>query len=194
LPLLIIFFKVFLYFIEITFQPELIKLGLYPRKVESIFCIITSPFIHTEFNHLFSNSIAFFVLSFFVFYFYPQVALKILIFSIVLPNTILWLIGRSAYHIGSSGIIYSFASFLFFSGILTKNKNLTAISLIIVFLYGSMIWYMFPINYKISWEGHLSGFITGILLSLFYKDKYIYTIKEKFPDWYFENDNDNLNN
>jgi hypothetical protein len=80
-----------------------------------------------------------------------------------------WGIGRSSYHIGASGIIYLLASFIFFKGIFTKYYRLVAVSLIVVFIYGSLLWYIFPTKDGISWEGHLGGFLTGIVLAFFMK-------------------------
>ena len=99
--------------------------------------------------------------------------------------------GRQSFHIGASGIIYSLASFLFFSGIIRKNPPLTAISLVVLFLYGSMIWGLFPINKFSSWEGHLSGFITGLVISiLFRKDG----PKRKKYQWEIDEENELLSN
>ena len=83
----------------------------------------------------------------------------------------LWIIGRPSFHIGASGLIYALASFLFISGIIRKTPRLAAVSMLIIFLYGSMIWGVLPTNMPISWEGHLSGFIAGILVAIFFKNK-----------------------
>jgi membrane associated rhomboid family serine protease len=81
-----------------------------------------------------------------------------------------WLAGRDAWHIGASGLIYGLASFLFFSGIIRKYFRLVALSLLIVFLYGSMVWGIFPNIYKnVSWESHMLGFISGIILAVAYR-------------------------
>jgi membrane associated rhomboid family serine protease len=81
-----------------------------------------------------------------------------------------WIGGRTAYHIGASGLIYGFASFLFFSGIIRKNLNLLAISLLVVFLYGGLVWGLFPFDYKISWESHLFGALTGFILAFVFRN------------------------
>ena len=98
----------------------------------------------------------------------------------LLSGLITWGIGRSSYHIGASGIIYVLASFIFFKGIFSKYYRWIALSLIVVFIYGSLIWYVFPIKDGISWEGHLGGFITGLLLAVFLK---VEQPMEKRYDW-----------
>ena len=99
-------------------------------------------------------------------YFYREHALKVIVYGILLSGFFTWLIGRESYHIGASGLIYVLVSFIFFKGIQTGYYRLVALSLMVVVLYGSMIWYIFPdVEEGISWEGHLGGFIAGLLFS-----------------------------
>ena len=102
-----------------------------------------------------------------------------------ISGILLWGIGRPNYHIGASGIIYALATFLFTSGVIKKDTRLAAISLIIAFLYGSLIWGIFPSKVNISWEGHLSGLISGVTVAIFYRNegpkrkKYNWEIEEE---------------
>jgi len=96
-------------------------------------------------------------------------AWKILILGILLSGLLTWSIGRPAYHIGASGLIYVLVSFLFFKGIIAKHFRLIALSLLVIFLYGSMIWYVLPIKDGVSWEGHLSGLIVGLVFAFIFK-------------------------
>jgi membrane associated rhomboid family serine protease len=77
---------------------------------------------------------------------------------------------EGSFHIGISSIIYSLVCFLFVSGVLGKQKQLQAVSLLIVFIYGSLVWGVFPMEEKVSWQGHLGGSITGIALAAYYYD------------------------
>ena len=103
---------------------------------------------------------------------------------------LLWLIGREVYHIGASGVVYGLASFMFFSGIFRKNTQLLAFSLLITFLYGSMVWGIFPETVKkgVSWEAHLSGSIIGLLCSIIFIKR---GPQRKKYDWEDEDDDDN---
>lgn len=156
---------------EVMSGEQYISLGVLPRNASGLIGIITSPLIHSDFKHLIANSSSFFVLSVALFYFYRKVALKIFLLNYFFAGAFLWLGGRELIHIGASGIIYGIAAFLLFSGILKKDIRLLTISLIVVFLYGSMVWGIFPIEPGISWDGHLMGAFSGTILSLrYYKD------------------------
>ena len=85
------------------------------------------------------------------------------------------------------------ASFIFFSGLISKNKNLAALSLIVIFVYGSLFWGLFPIQLEMSWEGHLSGFLSGLIFAWSYRDelpvrkKYQWEIDEEIEEKAQEN-------
>jgi membrane associated rhomboid family serine protease len=155
---------------EVLMDVDLSGYGIYPLTVKGLEGIIFSPFIHGDFNHLFSNTLPLFFLATALFYFYSEVALKVFIWTYFLTGFLVWVAGREAWHIGASGLVYGLASFLFFSGILRRHFRLIALSLLIVFLYGSMVWGIFPGVYKnVSWESHMLGFFSGVLLSLWYR-------------------------
>ncbi len=167
------FFLFLIWFIRLTesgLGASFVKLGLYPQKWLGLFGIFFSPLIHADFKHLIDNSVPLFVLSLAIFYFYREIAYKIFFIIYFVSGFFVWIVGREAYHIGASGLIYGFAAFLFFSGVIRKNISLLAISLLVIFLYGSLIWGILPYDYQISWESHLMGAITGVALALLYRD------------------------
>jgi len=178
LPMLFVFVIWFVYWIEIHFDLNFTKFGVLPRKLAGLKGVVFSPFIHSGVSHLFNNSVPLAVLLSALIYFYKKVYLNILVVGGVLTGFLTWLIAREAYHIGASGIVYLLFSFVFFSGIIKRQFQLVAVSLIVIFLYGSMIWYVLPIKEGISWEGHLSGFVVGLVFALIYKNKGI--VREKF--------------
>ena len=163
--------------------------GIYPRRIENIGGIFTVIFIHADWSHLFNNVLSFVILSSFLFFFYKQLDLKVMIISYVFIGLMLWIIGRESWHIGASGLIYSIAFFLFFSGVIRKHVPLIAISLIVAFVYGSMIWHVFPWQNQdpISWEGHLSGGIVGFVLSVWYRND---GPQKPVKEWEEEEDDD----
>lgn len=159
--------------------------GVYPRESHGIVGIFSTVFIHGSWKHLFNNSVPLLVLGTALFHFYKGLAPRVWIYSILYTGTLLWLGGRPSYHIGASGLVYALASFLFFSGFLRKHRNLMALSMFVVFLYGGMVWGIFPSEEHISWEGHLFGAINGLFWAIYYKDegpqrkKYSWEIEEE---------------
>jgi membrane associated rhomboid family serine protease len=171
IPGLIVFFMWLVKSVELLFGADLSHLGIYPMEVKGLPGIFLSPLIHDDFKHLISNSIPLIVLGTGIFYFYSDVAVKVVLWIYFLTGLFVWFVGRDAWHIGASGLVYGFASFLFFSGIIRKYFRLIALSLLVVFLYGSMIWGMFPDFYvNVSWEGHSMGFVSGILLAIWFRN------------------------
>ena len=145
--------------------------GVYPREVHGIYGIFSSVLIHGSWEHLFNNSLPLLVLGTALFHFYKSLAPKVWFYSILYTGLLLWLGGRPSFHIGASGLVYALASFLFFSGFIRKHRNLMALSMAVVFLYGGMVWGIFPSQEHISWEAHLFGAVNGLFWALFYKDK-----------------------
>lgn len=178
IPLLFVFVIWFIYWLEIKFGWNFNKLGVYPRTLNGFKGVFLSPFIHSDTKHLFNNSIPLLVLSASLFYFYKKVAVKVLLIGGFFAGLLTWSIARESYHIGASGIVYLLFSFIFFSGIIKKHYRLVAMSLVTIFLYGSMVWYMLPIKEGMSWEGHLSGFIVGLILAVIYRKQGV--VQEKF--------------
>ena len=168
-PLYFVLVLWIVYWVEVNYNLYFNKYGIYPRTITGLRGIIFSPFIHSGLKHLFNNSVPLFILLTALFYFYRKIAYKILLYGILFSGLLTWVIARDANHIGASGIVYLLFSFILFSGIFRKYNRLIAVSLIVIFLYGSMIWYILPIKEEISWEGHLSGFIFGLLFAFIYR-------------------------
>lgn len=163
--------------------------GIKPHTVEGLKGIVFMPLVHSynEIEHIVNNSLPTFILLSALIYYYREIALKVFLFSWVFTGIGLWIIaGNSyAYHIGMSGVIYALAGFLFTSGVLRKYLPLQAISLFVVFVYGSMIWGIFPMESHVSWQGHLAGLIAGVMLAFAYRrigpqaPKYQYEIEKE---------------
>jgi membrane associated rhomboid family serine protease len=169
-----------IYWVEISFNYNFNKFGVLPRTLVGLRGIFLMPFIHSDTSHLFNNSIPLFVLLSSLFFFYKEVAYKVLLIGGFFAGCLTWLIARESFHIGASGIVYLLFSFVFFSGIIKKHFRLVALSLIIIFLYGSMIWYVFPVKEGVSWEGHLSGFLVGLIFAIIFRNKGIVKEEHQF--------------
>lgn len=170
-PVLFIMVLWLIKFSELVFEYPLYNFGVYPRHLKGIIGVLTAPLIHADFAHLFSNSIPLFVLGSGLFYYYRTVAYKIFFLILVATGFWVWVSARPSYHIGASGVVYGLASFMFLSGVIKKNMSLAAFSLIVVLLYGNMIWGVLPVLPQISWESHLMGAIAGIVMAIYYKNE-----------------------
>lgn len=144
--------------------------GLKPREAKGLIGILSVHFLHKDYEHIINNSWAFLVLNMYLFFFYRSVAYKVFPIMLIFSAVLLWIWGRSGNHIGASVIIYGLSSFLFFSGLFRKSLPLMAVSALVLFSYGSMLWGVFPIQPEMSWEGHLSGALMGLLCAYYYKE------------------------
>ncbi len=171
LPVLFIIIMWVNYAIFSLLDIDMAIIGIKPLSISGLSGIIGSPFAHGGIKHIASNSASFAVLAVMLFYFYRLIALRVFLLNWLISGLLLWFGGRNSVHIGASGIIYGLAFFIFFSGFIRKNKQLSSIALIVVFLYGSMFWGMLPQNGNISWEGHLFGAISGFTLAWYYRKK-----------------------
>jgi len=158
-------------FFEISMELSFVEGGVYPRKWSGLQGILFSPLIHGDWKHLLDNSMPVFLLSLALFYFYRDIAYKIWGLIYLLGGILLWGVGREAYHIGASGLIYGLAAFLFLSGLIRRVNSLTAISLLVVFWYGSMVWGLLPFDFEVSFEAHITGVVSGLVLALVYRDQ-----------------------
>ena len=187
-PLLLLVSLWLVKLVEYGFGLQLTKFGIYPRAYNSLPNILSAPFIHGSFKHLMSNSLPLFFLLVAIFYFYPKLAYQVIVYSWLLSGFGLWLGGRYAWHIGASGLVYALAVYHLVSAALQRDIRLVAFSMLIIFLYGSMIWGFFPEFFpeqRISWQAHLTGAVVGALFAFFFHH---YAPKSK---QYFQDENDN---
>ena len=166
---------------------DLAVLGVYPRKLSGLIGIITSPLIHSNFSHLISNSIPLLVLMIFLFYAYTNSSFKVFFSVYFLSNVLVWVFAREAYHIGASGIVYGLVTFLFFVGVFRRDTKSIGLSLLVIFMYGGLVWGILPTDPTISFEAHLSGAIVGLVAALVWRNAD--PLPEKY-EWEYENDDD----
>ncbi len=153
------------YFLNDQFDLGWKRFGNRPLRWKGLAGIVTMPFLHGDFQHLWGNTVSFFSLNAMLVYFYRDLGLRVLTWAWIGTGLLLWLSGASGNHIGLSGVVYAQVAFLFFSGILRRHPHLIRVALVVVFLYGSIVWGVFPIEEGVSWEGHLSGASMGAFLA-----------------------------
>ncbi len=176
IPALILLFFVWIMFLIDYMQVihfNFSRLGIYPLRVGGLIGVFLSPFVHASFSHLISNTVPLFIMISMIFFFYNEIAIKSISLLWLISGILTWILGRNAYHIGASGLVFAFVFFLFFSGMFRKYTPLVAVSMIVIFIYGSTIWSIFPIteliDISLSWEAHLSGAIAGFVVAIIFR-------------------------
>jgi membrane associated rhomboid family serine protease len=184
LPALFVVLIWLVFGIDWLFELNLAQYAVEPRTFSGLVGLLTCPLLHGDLEHIAANSVSLFVLLVAARYIFPQIFLQIFVATYLFPGLITWFIGRPALHLGASGMIYALAAFMFISGVIRVNRYLLAVSLLVVFLYGSLFWGLFPIEQSISWEGHLGGALTGFFLALWYrKEDPVEDVQEHEPEW-----------
>lgn len=173
--LLMIFLVWLLYFLDKTGIIDKNYLGLIPGNTKRIYNIFSFIFVHKDLNHLISNFLGMISLLAGIIYYYPRNFEKILLVGIILSGLGVYFFGRPGIHLGSSIIIYLLFSFFLFKGIFTWNRKDIALALLVIFIFNGILTGLFPYSESISWEGHLSAFISGIILSIVFKTEKVIT-------------------
>lgn len=172
-------FFIVLSFVVILWGIELIKfftgintfkLGVHPQELIGLIGTITAPLIHASFEHLISNTPALLILGTALLYGYPRSCWIVLAAVWLLAEIGVWITARPVYHFGASGLTYGFMAFIFVIGILRRDRLAIALSLLVFFLYGTMIWGIFPHQPGVSYETHLWGGGLGALCAILFRN------------------------
>ena len=159
--------------IETAYGIDMSRWGITPQTAHGLIGVLTLPFLHGSWEHLLTNIVPVLVLGTALYYCYPTLANPVMLVTWIASGLLTWCIGSpDSTHVGASALIYSLNLFLIVSGFIRGNRMLIVISLIMVFLYGSFIWGMIPelaVLQNISWEGHLSGAIIGVVLAIVFR-------------------------
>ncbi|MDF1546871.1 MAG: rhomboid family intramembrane serine protease [Bacteroidales bacterium] len=145
------------------------QFGIIPRQTEGIKGILFAPFLHGSLAHIISNTVPMLVLTTVLFWFYRKIAIRILILSTIAGGGLVWIFGRSAFHIGASGVVFALVGFLIASGIFRRKIKALLLAIVIFFLYGGVVWGILPTQPGVSWESHLFGFLSGIVLAYIFR-------------------------
>jgi membrane associated rhomboid family serine protease len=140
--------------------------GVRPRQVQGLVGILTAPLVHGGFGHLIANTVPLAILGVTMLYLYPQSAFRVLPAVYLGPGVAVWLFARGSSHVGASGLIYGLVSYIFFAGLLRRDRRAIAASLLVSFLYGTLVWGVLPIEPELSWETHLAAALIGSALAI----------------------------
>ena len=145
--------------------------GVRPREIPGLVGILLAPLLHSGFEHLLANSLPLLVVGTATLYLYPHSAWLLVPAVYVGPGIAVWMFGRSAVHIGASGLVYGLVAYVFVSGVLRRDRRAIAASLLVSFLYGALIWGVFPLRSGMSWETHLSAALLGVGLAFVFRHR-----------------------
>jgi membrane associated rhomboid family serine protease len=149
--------------VNVLLGHQLIVWGIRPRTASGLLGILLSPFLHDGIGHLLVNTIPFVVLGWLVILHGTGMFLEVSVFVILLSGAGTWLFGRSAYHVGASGLIFGYFGFLVARGYYERSLGSILVAFVTILLYGGMLWGVLPLIAHISWEGHLFGLLAGVL-------------------------------
>jgi membrane associated rhomboid family serine protease len=152
-----------------TFHLQLAYLGVYPRELVGLRGVLFAPLIHGNWGHLISNSLSLAVLGVALLYGYPRSKGYVLLLIYLGSGLGVWLFARSSLHFGSSGLTHGIMFFIFVSGILRRDKLSIALAMIVFFLYGGMIWTIFPNEPGVSYESHFFGALMGLIAAFLFR-------------------------
>ena len=138
-------------------------LGIFPRTVAGLPGIVLSPFLHLGIGHVLLNTIPFVILGWLVILHGNRVFLEVSVVIILVSGAGIWLLGRSGYHVGASGLIFGYFGFLVGRGWYERSVSSILIAVVTIVLYGGMLWGLLPLRNGVSWEAHLFGLLAGIL-------------------------------
>lgn len=159
--------------IEVSFQTSFAEYGLLPQTLVGLRGIFFSPLLHADWKHLSANSVPLFLLTAGLVYYYGKKARSIFILCWLVTGLWVWIFANdTGTHIGASGVVYALATFHFMGGVLRREPRMMAFSLLVVFLYGGLVWGVIPDFYpekNISWESHLLGGLAGIVIAIAYR-------------------------
>lgn len=137
--------------------------GVRPRIPAGLIGVLTAPLFHSGFGHLFANSSALLVLGVIALRVYPRAMRFGLPLIWIGSGLLVWWLARSSSHIGASGITHGLMFFVFGLGLLRHDRLAIVASMVVFFLYGSMVYTVLPGDPGISWEYHLFGALTGLV-------------------------------
>jgi membrane associated rhomboid family serine protease len=188
-----------IFIFDTVFGLRLGRFGLRPGSVPGLIGLVTAPLLHANFQHLLSNTFPLFLSLTATLYLYPRSSIRVIPMIWLGSGALAWFIGRPNLHFGASGLIYGLLAYVFVSGILRRDMRSVSVSLLIGFLYGSMVWGVLPIRPQMSWEMHLSGALFGVLLAILFRNwdrtpilRYDWEDDDSVPGWYPESDDDDF--
>lgn len=141
-------------------------LGVRPREWTGLVGVVFAPLLHGGVEHLLANTPPLVVAGTTMLYLYPQSSARVLPAVYLGPGIAVWLFGRASTHLGASGLVYGLVTYILVAGLIRRDRRAIAASLLVCFMYGALVWGVFPIKMGMSWETHLAAALIGVVLAV----------------------------
>jgi len=161
-------FILFIWLIElvdwIIFDHSLDAYGIKPRSVSGLRGILFMPFLHADFGHVLANTLPFIILGGLVIMRRTRDFFIVSGMIILVSGLGVWFLGGSGtVHIGASALVFGYLGFLLLRAYFEWSLTSIIIAIVVGFMYSGLIWGVLPLQAGVSWQGHLFGFIGGVL-------------------------------
>jgi membrane associated rhomboid family serine protease len=155
--------------LEVFFNYNYVRYGIFPRELDGILGILTGPFVHGSLEHLLSNTFPLLFVGIMIQSFYKRISIVVTILTWLFTGILVWLFARPAYHIGASGVVYGLVGFLLWSGLFRRDTKSITLSLLVLAIYSSYFLGFEKIE-GVSWESHLLGAIVGLVFAFLFRN------------------------
>ena len=136
--------------------------AIMPRSLRGLLGIPISPFLHDGVGHLLSNTLPFAILGSIVMVRNGKNFLYVSLLTVFFGGILIWILGRSSYHLGASVLIFGYFGYLLAAGWYQRTLASIAVAVLVFVIYGGSLGGIFPGEINVSWEGHLFGCLSGI--------------------------------
>ncbi len=156
---------------QLVFSGHLNSFGIIPRTSIGLRGIAFAPFLHLNFAHLIGNTIPFLVLGWLIMLRETSDFIWVTLVVGLTSGLGTWVFGSPGTHIGASGVVFGYLGYLLLRGVFERRLGSICLSLFVGVIYGSLIWGILPLHRGISWEGHLFGFLGGVLAARLFSSR-----------------------
>ena len=150
---------------DLVLQGKLVRCGILPRHLSGLTGIIWAPFIHGSVRHLAANTLPLLVMGAVICACGRSEFIFVTVVGIAFGGSLTWLVGRSAYHIGASGLIFCYFGYLSSLAWFRRSFGTLCLSVVCVLAYGGILRGLMPASAGVSWESHIAGLITGVVIA-----------------------------
>lgn len=149
--------------LDVVLRGRLDHHGIHPRDFSEWDNLAWAPYLHADWAHLGSNAVPLLVLGFLATSGGIKQFLQVTAVIWLTAGLGVWVFGSDGVHIGASGLVFGFLTFLLARGLFARSPWQVVVAVVVFAAYGAVLWGVLPGQPGISWEGHLFGALGGVL-------------------------------